>query len=125
MKISIDSTGSFDNTMSWLTGLVKKDYTTMLRALGELGVTALALNTPIRTGILAKSWEYSIRFNKGEAELSFINTAYPNASVNVAKIVDLGHYTGTGGYVSPRNYIKPAMDPVFKTADKLIEEELK
>lgn len=125
MKISIDSRGNFDNATSWLKGLIKRDYTTMLKALGELGVTALALNTPIRTGILAKSWEYSIKFTGGEAELSFMNTAYPNESVNVAKIVDLGHYTGTGGYVSPRNYIKPAMSPVFKTADRLIEEALK
>lgn len=125
MKIDITSTGDFQDTIYWLKQLSKKDFSSPLNGLGREGVQALKMATPVgESGDTANGWKYEIEHKGRNTELSFINTAHPEAQVNVAILIDVGHSTGTGGYVAPKPYIKQAMDDVFQKSSNLITEEL-
>lgn len=93
----------------------------ILSKYGDLGVNALQNATPTDSGQTANSWEYTIEVNSGSAVLSFDNTN-TNNGVNIAIILQYGHGTGTGGYVQGRDYINPAIQPVF---DRLADEAWK
>lgn len=126
MKISFESKGNFDNVTKWLNkAMTKKPSMTVAQVANE-GERRLAASTPKSTGETAAGWK-SIVTTKGDVtEIAWVNTAHPEAGVNVAKIIELGHGTGTGGYVPPNPYVKQAMDPVFKSAgDKVVKELIK
>lgn len=79
---------------------------------GRAGVAALASATPIDTGLTASSWYYEIEHTNGSAVISFHNSNIQNG-VPIAIILQYGHGTGTGGWVEGRDYINPAIRPVF------------
>lgn len=79
---------------------------------GRAGVAALASATPIDTGLTASSWYYEIEHNNGSAVISFHNSNIQNG-VPIAIILQYGHGTGTGGWVEGRDYINPAIRPIF------------
>ena len=79
---------------------------------GRDGVAALASATPVESGETAKSWHYEIKRGKGTASITFYNS-HVNKGVPIAIILQYGHGTGTGGYVQGRDYINPAIQPVF------------
>lgn len=124
MKLSIETSGGWDRTERWLKNLIPKTKPEkLLDGIDRMGVQALKEATPIgETGQTANGWKSEIT---RQGEMSFYNTAHPDESVNIAKIKDIGHGTGTGGYVPGKRYIKPAMQPVWKALDKRIEEELR
>lgn len=78
-----------------------------------MGVDALQANTPTDTGKTAASWNYRVKKNESGYQIDFNNTNI-NKTVNIAVILQLGHGTGTGGYVRGIDYINPAMQPVFE-----------
>lgn len=88
---------------------------------GRAGVAALASATPVDTGLTAKSWRYEIVQEKGVARISFCNSNIQNG-VPIAIILQYGHGTGTGGWVQGRDYINPAIQPIF---DKILEDAWK
>ena len=79
---------------------------------GRAGVAALASATPIDTGLTASSWYYEIEHANGSAVISFHNSNIQNG-VPIAIILQYGHGTGTGGWVEGRDYINPAIRPIF------------
>ena len=80
--------------------------TKVLKSLGNEGVRSLSEFTPIgETGQTSMGWSFVISKSSKQYELAFINQAHPGESVNIAKIIRLGHGTGTGGYVPPNDYI--------------------
>ena len=85
---------------------------------GAMGVSALAAATPMDSGLTANSWGYEISVGKEGATIYWTNTNQNNG-VYIAVILQYGHGTGTGGYVQGRDYINPAIRPVF---DKIAEE---
>ena len=120
MRVSFESKGDFDNVLAWLKGVGSKQPTAELQRIAEEGKRNLMMNTPRDTGATAQSWVYEISQNKDKFEIAWKNTAHPNLSVSMAKLIDLGHGTKNGGYVQPRPYIKRSMDSVFKSAgDKI------
>ena len=88
---------------------------------GREGVAALASATPTDTGETASSWYYQIEHNNGSAKIAFHNS-HINDGVPIATILQYGHGTGTGGWVQGRDYINPAIQPIF---DKITEEAWK
>lgn len=115
MKITFESRGGFDNTESWLKKYSNESFKSLLETYGKQGVEALARNTPKDTGETALGWQYKISQNGHNSwELNFYNTAHPELSVNLAKLIQLGHGTRTGGYVPPTDYITPSMEPIYK-----------
>lgn len=79
---------------------------------GRQGVEALAAATPKDTGKTADSWKYEITRSNGSATISWYNTN-ENKGVNIAVILQYGHGTRNGGYVRGRDYINPAIQPLF------------
>ena len=79
---------------------------------GRAGVAALASATPIDTGLTASSWYYEIEHSNGSAVISFHNSNIQNG-VPIAIILQYGHGTGTGGWVEGRDFINPAIRPIF------------
>lgn len=89
---------------------------------GREGVAALASATPVDTGLTATSWYYKIVRNKDSLSIEFCNSNLQNG-VPIAIIIQYGHGTGTGGWVEGRDYINPAIQPVFdKLADSAWRE---
>lgn len=89
---------------------------------GQAGVAALASATPVETGLTASSWSYQVQISSTMVTISFINSNF-NKGVPIALILQFGHGTGTGGWVEGRDYINPAIQPVFeKMANDLWEE---
>lgn len=79
---------------------------------GKAGVAALIAATPVDTGLTASSWDYRIERSATQVSITFINTNIQNG-IPIAIILQYGHGTGTGGYVQGRDYINPAIQPVF------------
>ena len=88
---------------------------------GREGVAALASATPKDTGKTADSWEYKIERSNGMTSISFYNTNV-NKGSNIAILLQYGHGTRNGGYVQGRDYINPAIQPIF---DKIAESAWK
>lgn len=79
---------------------------------GQAGVDALSSATPVDSGLTASSWYYEIENKGGSATISFYNSNV-NKGVPIAIILQYGHGTGTGGWVEGRDYINPAIRPIF------------
>lgn len=88
---------------------------------GREGVEALSKATPVDSGETARSWYYEITHRNGSSSISFHNS-HINQGVNIAIILQYGHGTRNGGYVQGRDYINPAIQPVF---DKIAENAWK
>lgn len=92
---------------------------------GRAGVEALASATPVDSGLTANSWYYEIENKNGSASITFLNRNIQNG-VPIAIILQYGHGTGTGGWVQGRDYINPAIQPIFdKIADDAWKEVTK
>lgn len=79
---------------------------------GKEGVAALASATPVDTGLTASSWSYEIKQKNGSISISFKNSNIQNG-VPIAIILQYGHGTRNGGWVQGRDYINPAIQPIF------------
>lgn len=88
---------------------------------GQAGVSALSSATPVESGKTASSWYYEIKRQNGSVALEFYNSNVNNG-VPIAVILQFGHGTGTGGWVQGRDYINPAIQPIF---DKIEEDAWK
>lgn len=123
MKIKLSSKGDFSKTVDYLTGLKKLDMKKILEKYGELGIDALLEATPKRTGLTSQSWEYKVTVNSREATINWFNTNVQNG-LNIAVILQYGHGTKSGGYVRGRDYINPAMQPIFDEIANLAWKEV-
>lgn len=104
--------GSFSKTEKFLKKSFGKDYRLILEKYAQQGVAALSAATPVDTGETATSWDYEIIQN--DSSLSVVWKNYHiNKGVNIAIILQYGHATKNGGYVIGRDYINPALRPVF------------
>lgn len=119
--ITFKSRGDFRKTKSFLKKLNEFDYMRILVKYGEMGVQALREATPIDSGKTASSWGYRITEKDGNYTLSWINSNIVDG-VPIAVILQYGHATGNGGYVQGRDYINPAIRPIF---DKIAREAWK
>lgn len=122
MKIRWTHKGDWSKTHKFLIKITNKDYLNVLSKYGQLGVAALSSATPVDSGKTATSWHYEIVREGENLSLTFNNTNV-NKGVNIAIILQYGHGTGTGGYVRGRDYINPAIQPIFdKLANDLWKE---
>lgn len=110
--ITLRKQGDFSKLTSHLEKLKKIARISILDEYGKKGVEALSAATPVDTGLTARSWYYKIEQSDGRATLSFFNSNIQNG-VPIAIILQYGHGTGTGGWVEGRDYINPALRPIF------------
>lgn len=104
--------GNLKKTTKFLERTLKGDYLKNLDKFGREGVAALALATPVDTGKTAESWDYRIEKTTDGTKIVWTNSNV-NKGVNIAIILQYGHGTGNGGYVQGRDYINPAIRPIF------------
>lgn len=110
--ISVKSKGNFKNTEKFLKKSLGQEWRSILEKFGQRGVEALKSNTPIESGETANSWSYEIIQNGSRISIIWKNSNV-NKGVNIAVILQYGHGTRTGGWVEGRDYINPAMRPIF------------
>jgi hypothetical protein len=113
MGISFSQSGSFKNTMNFLTKMNSQQIFDVLSSLGEEGVNALSNATPILTGRTSESWTYEVHHGNGYWSIYWENTDLDDQGTPIAIMLQYGHGTGTGGYVQGRDYINPVMKPIF------------
>lgn len=111
--ISVDSKGDFGRTIKALTKMSNGDIYRTLDKAGRAGVAALSAATRKDSGETSQSWSYVIERTKTTTTIQWINT-HMAGGAPVAILLQYGHGTGTGGYVSGRDYINPAMRPIFE-----------
>ena len=116
--ISISSTGDFKKTEAFLKKMSQNDIFSALDRYGREGVTALKSATPVESGLTAASWNYEVSRNKGSYSITWTNSNIVSGSP-IAILLQYGHGTGTGGYVAGRDYINPAIRPIF---DRIAED---
>ena len=104
--------GNFDRTFKFLKKMENFEVKDILEKYAQVGVQALASATPVDSGQTASCWSYEIEASGEDATIYWTNTNQ-NKGVYIAVILQFGHGTGTGGYVQGRDYINPAIRPVF------------
>ena len=110
--ISFRHKGDFRRLSSYLEKAKEFANLGVLDRYGREGVAALASATPRDSGLTASSWRYEIVRSKGSVSVRFLNSNIQNG-VPIAIILQYGHGTGTGGWVQGRDYINPAIQPIF------------
>lgn len=111
--ISFRSKGDFKKTEEFLKKSLGRKYRAVLEKYGQKGVLALTAATPIDTGLTAASWDYEITQNESGLSVVWSNTNVRKGYCNIAIILQYGHGTRNGGYVEGRDYINPALKPIF------------
>lgn len=111
--------GNSDRTIKALSKMQKRNLFSDLHKYGEMGVQALAKATPVDSSFTANCWEYRITQERNGPRIEWYNTNKVG-NTSVAILIQYGHGTGTGGYVMGRDYVNPAIQPLFdKMADDL------
>ena len=123
--ISFRHKGDFSKLTRFLINTKKAIRITDLERYGVEGVAALESATPVDTGLTSKSWYYKIERGKESVVISFHNSNVQNG-VPIAVILQYGHGTRNGGWVEGRDYINPAIQPIFdEIANKAWKEVTK
>jgi hypothetical protein len=113
MGLQITTTGSFDRTDRFLSALKSGNQYQFLDTYAQRGVAALAAATPSETGATAASWSYEIERDGKDVTIWWTNQHKDEAGTPIVIMLQFGHGTGTGGYVQGRDFINPAISPVF------------
>lgn len=102
----------------------KMDIRSILNKYGEKGVKALNQATPSQTGRTAASWSYTVEAKGGAYTIAWTNNVMAG-DVPLVILLQYGHGTGTGGYVAGRDFINPAIQPIFDQIATDVWKEVK
>lgn len=112
--IRISSRGSFNNTNTFLNRMKSRSYLAQLAKYGPVGVAALRAATSIDSGRTSEAWYYQVVNRPGYFAIHWLNSHIEQpGSIPIAAILQYGHGTRSGGYIQGRDYINPAMRPIF------------
>ena len=121
--ISYSYSGDFKGTKNFLANLKKRNFISKLDKYGQMGVDALREATPKDTGKTADSWYYEIEETRDSITIAWLNSN-TNRSIPIALLIQYGHATRDGGWISGRDYINPALKPIFDAIAKSAWEEV-
>lgn len=116
--IRFESKGDFSRSIKWLQKLQRAEFYKRVNAIAAQGTSALASATPVDSSKTAQSWSHEVKITRTSCRVEWHNSNV-NQGVPIAIILQYGHGTGTGGYVAGRDYINPAIRPIF---DKIAED---
>ena len=129
MDVHLVVKGTWEKTLTYLKKVkdfyLKDDSTRILEQAAQMGVDALAANTPKDSGLTASSWSYNIINDGGTITIEWVNDNMASGWFNVAIALQYGHGTGTGGWVQGYDYINPAIRPVFDNISEIVWEVVK
>lgn len=112
-SVSFRTIKDWVETRKYLHDMQSEPYLQVLDKCGQLGVEALRANTPVDSGKTAASWSYQVERSLGHTRIIWTNSNILRNGQPLAIMLQYGHGTGTGGYVVGRDYINPALQPVF------------
>ena len=110
--VSFNHRGSFDKLESFLDSMKKLDIRRIAELYAQQGADALAAATPMDSGLAASSWGYYIQQSNSTVTIVWTNSDV-ESGFPVAIMLQYGYATGSGGYVQGRDYINPAIQPIF------------
>lgn len=126
MPIKIKQKGNFSRTEMFFERCKNLFKLGVLDKYGREGVNALAMATPVDSGITAASWRYKVTYTKGSVSIEWYNDNDTKTGIPIVVLIQYGHGTRNGGYVRGNDFINPAMKPIFdKIADALWKEVTK
>lgn len=129
MDVHLVVKGTWEKTLTYLKKVkdfyLKDDSTRILEQAAQMGVDALAANTPKDSGLTASSWSYNIINDGSTIMIEWVNDNMASGWFNVAIALQYGHGTGTGGWVQGYDYINPAIRPVFDNISEIVWEVVK
>lgn len=117
--ITFKSKGDFSKLDKFFIRMLSPMKIDILNRTGREGVKALSSATPVDSGLTASSWYYEIENQNGNISIVFSNSNMAKGWFPVAIMLQYGHGTRNGGWVEGRDYINPAIQPIF---DKLAED---
>ncbi len=117
------SNNDFKKAKKFLRKAKQKSKIECAEEYAEKGLQALRDATPKRSGATAAAWSYEIR-RTGERVIIQYKNSNVNKGCNIAILIQYGHGTGTGGYVSGIDFINPALKPVFSSLAKQAWKEM-
>lgn len=121
--LSFRQKGDFSKLSSFLEKAKQVVHISGLDKYGKEGVAALMSATPKDTGLTANSWSYEIIRSGEHVKIVWKNSNIQNG-VPIAVILQYGHGTRNGGYVQGRDYINPAIQPIFDRIAKELWKEV-
>lgn len=121
--ISVTSKGDLAKTIIFINALRAGTFTADLHAYGRMGVEALSRATPVESGLTANSWGYSILKGKRKG-IQWFNTNVVDG-IPVAILIQYGHATGNGAYIEGRDFINPAIQPIFDKISENVWKQVK
>lgn len=116
--------GSLKHTDTWLRRVLHRDSMSILRHYGEMGVELLRKSTPIESGRTAEGWSYIVENNGENYRIVWCN-ANTKDGYSVALLIQYGHGTRGGTFVSGHDYINPALKPVYDGLKRDLWKEVK
>lgn len=116
--------GNWDKTTDYLNRTSMVTDKVFLDKVAADGLEELRKATPKKTGILSSDWGYElVRRGKGYGIL-YTNSNVVNG-VNIAILVDNGHMSKTGTWVSGQHFLDDAIRKVYEKIMSEIWEELR
>lgn len=123
MRVVFKHRGSFKNLENFLDKSQSANFRRVLEKYADRGVVALREATPVDTGLTKESWGYAISSTKKGSTITWTNRNVVDGT-SIALILQYGHATRNGGYVAGRDYINPAIRPIFDQMSKDIMREV-
>ena len=121
--VKISSSGSFKNSYKFLRFLFNKQHLKRIEEYAQKGVDALRSATPVDTGKTAASWGYEIKESNNNLTITWTNSNKSKDGTPIVLLLQYGHGTGWGSYVKGRDFINPALKPIFdEIADNIWKE---
>ena len=112
MRVAVKQKGSFKNLDKFLKNYDREKLILILHQLGQEGVLALASATPVNSGITSESWGYNVKVTNKSLGLEWFNDNVEDG-VPIVILLQYGHATRNGGWVQGRDFINPAIQPIF------------
>ena len=114
----VETKGDFTKTLRFLKKLQNGEFYEILDKYGQLGVESLRDHTPVDTGRAADSWFYEVNIDKNEATITWCNSDIEHGE-NVILLLEFGHATPRGHYVSGLEIVEPSLKPIM---DQLVKD---
>lgn len=121
--VKLNCSGNFRKTNSFFEKMLEIGKLGILDQYGRKGVLALKNNTPKDSGLVAQSWDYKITRENGSATITWTNSDV-EGGCNIAILIQYGHGTKNGGFVQGRDFINPAIRPIFDDMANAVWEEV-
>lgn len=125
MGFSIKTRKYGRNTEQFLENVLKINYRDILDYYGRLGCIELAEATPKDSGVTADSWDYVIEKNQNGYTLTWTNSSLDDSrQTPIVILLQYGHGTNSGTYVSGIDFINPTMKNFFNDISRRIWREV-